>query len=366
MIDRFTLKQKLKTFNDDLSSVKEVLEPDVLKGKIQDLEKASSDASFWNDPKKAKSQIDDLNDLKYKVKSYESLKGFIDELSLIMDLSGEDESMIQESEKIISSFEKLHEELETELLLSKKEDRLNAILEIHPGAGGTEALDWCNMLFRMYQMYATSHSYKLEILDYQEGEEVGIKSVTFKLSGRYAYGNLKGESGVHRMVRLSPFNSGHTRETTFASVLVTPELDDSIEIELKEEDLRIDIFHSSGAGGQGVNTSFSAVRVTHIPTGTVVTCQNERSQIQNKATALSVLKSRLYQMELDKRKEEMDRKLNKPVVAFGSQIRDYVFHPYTLCKDKRTQYETSQVDKVMNGELDPFIEAYLRSEARNE
>ena len=213
-------------------------------------------------------------------------------------------------------------------------------------------------------MYAQSHKYKLEVIDYQPGEEVGIKSVTFRVKGKYAYGNLKSETGVHRLVRLSPFDSSHSRHTTFASVYVSPVISDDINIDLKDEDLRIDIFHSSGAGGQGVNTSFSAVRVTHIPTNTVVTCQNERSQIQNKATAIEVLKSRLYQMELDKRKEERLKREDKAQISFGSQIRSYVFHPYSLIKDHRTDYETSQVQKVMDGRLDEFIKAYLKKEAK--
>ncbi|MCR5741586.1 MAG: peptide chain release factor 2 [Gammaproteobacteria bacterium] len=366
MLDRSVIKSTIKNNKKLIESINEVFDIEKVNMKIAELEKAQLDASFWLDQKSAKDTIVELNDLKDKASIYNSLLSDIEMLELIssMDEISEDEE--KEALDSISHFLSSYEELECELLLKEKEDKLDAIIDIHSGAGGTESLDWSSMLFRMYEMYASSHKYKLEILDYQEGDEVGIKSVTFKLSGRYAYGMLKSESGIHRLVRLSPFDASHSRHTTFASVYVSPLIDESIEIDLKDEDLRIDIFHSSGAGGQGVNTSFSAVRVTHIPTGTVVTCQNERSQIQNKATALKVLRSRLYQMELDKRREELLKSQNKSSISFGSQIRSYVFHPYSLVKDHRTEYETSQTDKVMNGELDEFIKAYLKMEAKDE
>lgn len=364
MLDRSTLKSQISQMSSNLTSIEDVFDAQSVEAKINDLSKMTEDASFWSNQSKAKEVIDELNDYKDKISSYNALKGIIEELNLIYDLSEEDDSALNESESLIDKFSEVFDEFESELLLKEKEDKLDAIIDIHSGAGGTESLDWSNMLFRMYQMYAQSHKYKLEVIDYQPGEEVGIKSVTFRVKGKYAYGNLKSETGVHRLVRLSPFDSSHSRHTTFASVFVSPVVSDDINIDLKDEDLRIDIFHSSGAGGQGVNTSFSAVRVTHIPTNTVVTCQNERSQIQNKATAIEVLKSRLYQMELDKRKEERLKREDKAQISFGSQIRSYVFHPYSLIKDHRTDYETSQVQKVMDGRLDEFIKAYLKKEAK--
>ena len=364
MLDRSTLKSQISQMSSNLTSIEDVFDAQSVKAKINDLSKMTEDASFWSNQSKAKEVIDELNDYKDKISSYNTLKGIIEELNLIYDLSEEEDSALNESESLIDKFSEVFDEFESELLLKEKEDKLDAIIDIHSGAGGTESLDWSNMLFRMYQMYAQSHKYKLEVIDYQPGEEVGVKSVTFRVKGKYAYGNLKSETGVHRLVRLSPFDSSHSRHTTFASVFVSPVISDDINIDLKDEDLRIDIFHSSGAGGQGVNTSFSAVRVTHIPTNTVVTCQNERSQIQNKATAIEVLKSRLYQMELDKRKEERLKREDKAQISFGSQIRSYVFHPYSLIKDHRTDYETSQVQKVMDGRLDEFIKAYLKKEAK--
>ena len=298
--------------------------------------------------------------MKWKKNSYDNLKKMLDELDVAYFLVDEDETSLTEAQSIIKKYEALSHEFENRLLLNDELDKNNCILEIHSGAGGTESLDFCQMLYRMYQMYAAKHKYKFTILDYLEGDEVGIKSVSIKIEGLYAYGMLKGESGVHRLIRLSPFDSDHARHTTFASVLVTPLIDDEIDIDINMDDLRIDVFHSSGAGGQSVNTTDSAVRITHLPTKIVVTCQNERSQIQNKEACLKVLKSKLYQMELEKRKSQIDKLNNKSQIAFGSQIRTYTFHPYSLVKDHRTLEETSQVQKVMDGDLDNFIDAYLR------
>lgn len=347
-----------------LSSIEDVFDIKLIEEKIDKLEKASLDASFWLNQAKAKTVIDELNDLKDKASLYKSLKDSLDLLTMLDEEEELDDSYDEEIKTAISRFKEDYDTLEKELLLKEKEDKLDCIVEIHSGAGGTESLDWTEMLYRMYTMYAQSHKLKMEVLDSEIGE-IGIKGITFKLSGRYAYGNLKGETGIHRLVRLSPFDASHSRHTTFASVHVTPLIDDTIDIELKDEDVRIDIFHSSGAGGQGVNTSFSAVRVTHLKTGIMVTCQNERSQIQNKATALKVLKSRLYELELEKRKKEALEKDNKMDISFGSQIRSYVFHPYSMVKDHRTGCETSQVSRVMDGELDEFIKAYLKMEAKS-
>ena len=252
--------------------------------------------------------------------------------------------------------------LETKLLLSDKYDKLDALIEIHAGAGGTEAMDWASMLARMYKRYAERHSFKLEPIDEQFGEEAGYKSVSFILHGMYAYGYLKGEKGVHRLIRISPFDANKRRHTSFASVEVTPLfLSDDIDIDIKEEDLKIDIYRSSGHGGQGVNTTDSAVRITHLPTKIVVTCQNERSQIQNRAKALEVLKSKLYQLEVQKRSDAVNQvKGEQKDINFGSQIRSYIMCPYTMVKDHRTNEEVTNVDDVLDGDIDPFINAYLK------
>ena len=359
-MDRIALKQNLDQIKPHFTELEKVLNIAKLNSQIETLMKQTEDASFWQNQDNARAIYQQLNDLKHKKESYDSLKNYLDNLDLIYEISVEDEESLKESDGILKEYLSLYNTLETELLLNEEQDKLNCILEIHSGAGGTESLDWSLMLFRMYKMFASKHKFKMSILDYQEGEEVGIKSVSILIEGLYAYGYLKSESGVHRLVRLSPFDSDHARHTTFASVLVTPEITDDINIELNEQDLRIDVFHSSGAGGQSVNTTDSAVRITHIPTKIVITCQNERSQIQNKETALKVLKSRLYQIELEKRREEINKLNNKSQIAFGSQIRSYVFHPYTLVKDHRTSFETSQGEKVMDGDLDDFINAYLR------
>ena len=364
MENRIILKGYIQTLKDNYQSLLEVLDISKVKNKIKELEEASLDASFWLDQKNAKSVIDEKNDLESKLSSLNSLKEIIDSLDFIYEMSLEEEDILNESDSLIDKFNKEYDILESKLLLSEKNDKLNAIIDIHSGAGGTESLDWVSMLFRMYSMFIQKKKYKMTILDYQAGDEVGIKSVTIRVEGMYAYGTLKSESGVHRLIRLSPFDSSHSRHTTFASVTVTPEVTDDIKIDINEADLRIDIFHSSGAGGQGVNTTDSAVRITHIPSKIVVTCQNERSQIQNKATALTVLKSKLYQIEEEKRKEEMDKLVDKAQISFGSQIRTYTFHPYTLVKDHRTGVESTQGDKVMDGDIDLFISEYLKLKGR--
>ena len=248
-----------------------------------------------------------------------------------------------------------------ETKLSGENDKNNAILELHSGAGGTEACDWVSMLLRMYERWCERNNYKVEVLDQLEGEEAGLKKVTLLVKGLNAYGYLKCERGIHRLVRISPFDSNKRRHTSFASVEVTPEIDDKVEIDIKESDLRIDVYRSTGAGGQGVNTTDSAVRITHIPTGIVVTCQNERSQLKNKELALKVLKAKLYKLEEDKRKEEKEKELGtQSDINFGSQIRSYIMCPYTLVKDHRTNYEKTDVNKVLDGEIDEFIEEYLK------
>ena len=267
----------------------------------------------------------------------------------------------EELEQEVDSLSKQVEELGLLLLLNGPYDKNNCILEIHPGAGGTESCDWANMLYRMYLRWCEKKKYKVTVLDYQDGEEAGIKSVSILVKGMNAYGYLKNEKGVHRLVRLSPFDANNRRHTSFASVEVTPEIDQDNTIEIDEKDLKIDVYHSSGAGGQGVNTTDSAVRITHLPTKIVVTCQNERSQIQNKEQALKVLKDKLLMKKLEEQEQELNRiKGNQNSIEFGSQIRSYVLHPYSMVKDHRTGEETSNVGKVLDGELDSFMESNLK------
>ena len=281
-------------------------------------------------------------------------------ISYLEILDSNDEELISEIETEISIISDKISLLELETKLNGKDDKKNAILEIHSGAGGTEACDWALMLYRMYLRWCEKKGYKCETLDILQGEEAGIKKVIILVTGENAYGYLKCENGVHRLVRLSPFDSNNRRHTSFAAVQVVPEITDDINIEIKESDIRVDVYRSSGAGGQGVNTTDSAVRITHIPTGTIVTCQNERSQLKNKEQAMKILKSKLYAIEEEKRmKEAQENNKNQSDINFGSQIRSYVMHPYSLVKDHRTNHETSNVNKVLDGEIDEFIESYL-------
>ena len=321
------------------------------------MEKEVVKEDFWNKEgsNKVISELSELKKIKDKILYFEKA------LEIKKELNEEDEEL---KKIIISEINKLEIEVnsfETLTLLNKEFDDMDCVLEIHSGAGGTESCDWVNMLYRMYTRWCEKNNYKCEIIDFQQGEEVGIKSVSFIVKGKYAYGYLKSESGVHRLIRISPFDSNKRRHTTFASVEIIPQFEDKIEIDLKEEDLKIDVYRSSGAGGQSVNTTDSAVRITHIPTKTVVTCQNERSQIKNKEKALELLKNKLYLKKIEERDEEL-RKIrgNKVEINFGSQIRSYVMHPYSMVKDHRTNYETSNVYDVLDGNLNTFIEAYLR------
>lgn len=272
----------------------------------------------------------------------------------------EDEAFDEELAINLKDFKNKLENLELKRMLSGENDAKNAILTIHPGAGGTESQDWAEMLMRMYLRYAERNDFKTEIMDFQSGEEAGIKSVTIEITGQYAYGYLRAEAGVHRLVRISPFDSNKRRHTSFASVFVLPEIDEKIDVDIDPGDLRIDTYRASGAGGQHVNKTDSAIRITHIPTGIVVQCQNERSQHKNKANALKILAGRLYQKKLEEKREKMQKmEDNKKDIAWGSQIRSYVFHPYNMVKDHRTDTETSNVQQVMDGDIDQFIESYL-------
>lgn len=279
------------------------------------------------------------------------------------DAEALDDDMKKEFESLYEETIKLLKEQETLTYLSGEFDNNAAIFEIHAGAGGTESCDWAMMLSRMYTKYFNKKGYTYEVIDEQPGEETGIKSIVYIVKGRFAYGYLKNEKGVHRLVRLSPFDSNNRRHTSFAAVDVIPEFDDNVDVEIKDQDVRIDVYRSSGAGGQGVNTTDSAVRVTHLPTGIVITCQNERSQIKNKETALKILKSKLYQLKLKEQKDRINTiKSDHAGIEFGSQIRSYVLHPYSMIKDHRTNYETTNVNKVLDGDLDGFIESNLKGE----
>ena len=275
------------------------------------------------------------------------------------------ETELSTIDKELSTISKEVDELELDTLLNGPYDNLNCYLEIHPGAGGTESCDWASMLFRMYKMFCEKNDFTYDIVEEQAGEEAGIKSVTMYIKGEYAYGFLKNEKGVHRLVRISPFDSGARRHTSFASVSITPEYNTEVTVDIKESDLKIDVYHSSGAGGQSVNTSNSAVRITHLPTKTVVTCQNERSQLKNKEQAMKILKNKIYQAEVEKKELELNKLKGENVaINFGSQIRNYILEPYKLVKDLRSNYETSNVDKVLNGDIKEIIESLLKK--RNE
>ena len=319
--------------------------------------------NFWNDKEKADLTLKDIQELKNLTQDIKKLKENTENnLELIeLLLVEKDDELLQNLELDIKNETKQLEKLSVLLLLNGPYDKNNCTLEIHSGAGGTEACDWANMLYRMYLRYCEKKGYKVEVLDYQEGEEVGIKSVTIEIKGLNAYGYLKGEKGVHRLVRLSPFDAANKRHTSFASIDIIPEFDNTINIDINEKDLKIDVYRSSGKGGQGVNTTDSAVRITHLPTKTVVTCQNERSQIQNKETAMKMLKAKLYVIEQEKKNQELNAiKGNYQNIEFGSQIRSYVMHPYSMVKDHRTNTETSNVSKVLDGDIDLFIESYLK------
>lgn len=337
--------------------------------KLNLLEKEYNNPEFWNDRKQAEEKIKEINHLKEIINPVLIIKDNIEFLSLYDDFSLKEENnnLSEQYQQIYEETLKLLKEQETVAFLGEEFDGKNAIFEIHAGAGGTESCDWVAMLARMYTKYFDKKGYSYEMIDKQDGEEAGFKSVVYIVKGSYAYGYLKNEKGVHRLVRLSPFDSNNRRHTSFAAVDVIPEFDNNIDINLNEKDLRIDVYRSTGAGGQGVNTTDSAVRITHLPTGIVVTCQNERSQLKNKETALKVLKSKLYQIELKKRQDAVNNiKKDHNEIEFGSQIRSYVLHPYSMIKDHRTGYETSNVNKVLDGDLDGFIESNLKGEKQDE
>lgn len=332
---------------------------------LENCEKKMQDVNFWNDKEKADTIIQEMSELKNVTSGIKERRDKNQEEAELLELLAleEDANLEHELEQEVKEEEEQLEKLSILLLLNGPYDKNNCILEVHSGAGGTEACDWAMMLYRMYLRYCEKKGYKTTVIDYQEGEEVGIKSASIKIEGTYAYGYLKNEKGVHRLVRLSPFDAANKRHTSFASIDIIPEFDNTINVEINEKDLKIDVYRSSGCGGQGVNTTDSAVRITHLPTKTVVTCQNERSQIQNKEQAMKMLKAKLYLMEQEKKEKELNEiKGTYQNIEFGSQIRSYVMHPYSMVKDLRTNVETSNVSKVLDGDLDLFIEASLKGE----
>jgi peptide chain release factor 2 len=320
--------------------------------------------NFWNDQQGAQTIINESNGIKAVVNEYNDLLGTQENLEMTLELLREepDAELQEELGNELTDFQEKMEAFELQMLLSEPYDKNNAILELHPGAGGTESQDWGSMLLRMYQRWADKRGFKVETLDYLPGDEAGIKSVTLKISGHNAYGYLKAEKGVHRLVRISPFDSSGRRHTSFVSCDVMPEFNDEIEIDVRTEDLKIDTYRATGAGGQHINTTDSAVRITHTPTGTVVQCQAERSQIKNREAAMKMLKAKLYQLEIEKQQAQLDEiRGEQKEIGWGSQIRSYVFHPYSMVKDHRTGAETGNTGAVMDGDLDQFITAYLRS-----
>jgi len=330
--------------------------------RIRELAKDSLREDFWNDPNKAKETLQEQSRLNEAVTNWKKLTSNVDELGQLYQMAWEERDE-KAQEDIGGELEQLDDAVrsdELKMMLASEQDAMNAIMSIHAGAGGTEAQDWAEMLLRMYLRWAERRGFAATIIDYLPGDEAGLKSVTWTLRGAYAYGYAKAEIGIHRLVRISPFDAGARRHTSFASVFVYPEVDDRIIIEIDEKDLRIDTYRSTGAGGQHVNKTDSAVRITHIPTGIVVQCQNERSQHKNKAMAMKYLQSRLYEMKLQEQNEKL-QEINKTKkgIAWGSQIRSYVLHPYKMVKDHRTNLETGNVNKILDGDIDEFIEAYL-------
>ncbi len=358
-----------KAFEDakqTLSDLSESLDLEGRKKRIAEIDEIISAPDFWNNPEGGQAIMQEKKRLESKVDHYNNLAGKMDDLEVMIELAKE-ESDADLEQDIVDTLAEISKELdafELETILNGDYDDNNAILSIHPGAGGTESQDWAEMLYRMYVRWAERHGYKVDVLDYLDGDEAGIKSVTLMISGENAYGYLKSEKGVHRMVRISPFDASGRRHTSFTAVEVMPEVENDTTIEIDDKDLKVDTYRSSGAGGQHVNKTESAVRITHIPTGIVVQCQNERSQIQNRATAMKMLTSRLVEEKIKQQEAEIARlQGEQQEIGWGSQIRSYVFHPYTLVKDHRTNFEKGNVNAVMDGEIDEFINAWLKQQA---
>ena len=363
-MELYEMKNGLEKARSLLNELFISIDIDGLKREIEGLTVQTMDENFWNDQNHARKIYDQLNDMKKKVETYEQLVHDLNELvetyQYVKESDDSDFKALLDDD--YQRFEKAMDEFEKTLLFSGEYDHHNALLEIHPGAGGTESQDWAAMLMRMYQRYADKKGWKIEVLDYLDGEEAGLKSVSLRIVGYNAYGHLKAEKGVHRLVRISPFDASKRRHTSFASVDVMPEFDNDIEIEIDPHDIRIDTYRASGAGGQHINKTDSAIRITHLPTNIVVTCQSQRSQIQNREQAMIMLKSKLYQLMLEKQASQLNEiKGEQKAIEWGSQIRSYVLHPYSMVKDNRSGYESNNPKAILDGDLDDCIYAYLKS-----
>lgn len=369
MVEFEELRLRLLDSEKPIENLKEALAIDSLKAEVEVLEKESAAPDFWDDMENSQKVMQKIGSLKAKVTVYESLKSDYEDALVMIELADEegDLSLLDDCTASVKDIETRVEDMTLSTLLSGEFDGKNALLTFHAGAGGTEAQDWAEMLFRMYNRWGERHGYKVSTLDYLDGDVAGIKSATILVEGENAYGYLKGEMGIHRLVRVSPFDSSGRRHTSFASVEVMPEIDDDVNVEIREEDIKMDVYRASGAGGQKVNKTSSAVRLTHIPTGIVVSCQIERSQHQNREVAMRMLKSKLVEI---KERENLERiediKGDQKEIAWGSQIRSYVFMPYTLAKDHRTGFEMGNITAVMDGDIDGFINAYLKQKSAQE
>ncbi|RXJ94325.1 peptide chain release factor 2 [Malaciobacter molluscorum] len=359
-MDNYEYSELLKLLNKKLENIKSILNPDKLHIRLKEIEQQESDPDFWNNIEVATKIGIEKNRILSKLSKFDKANSALNDTNEIYELALEDKDdetlnmLYEEADEI----ENIVKKTEIEVMLSGNDDGLNAIISIHPGAGGTESQDWASILYRMYLRWAERNNFKVEILDYQDGEEAGIKDVSFIIKGVNAYGYLKAESGIHRLVRISPFDSNAKRHTSFASVMISPEIDDNIDIEIEDKDIRIDTYRASGAGGQHVNKTESAIRITHIPTNIVVQCQNDRSQHKNKASALKMLKSRLYEFELEKQKSASDG-VEKSEIGWGHQIRSYVLQPYQQVKDTRSNIGYSNVSAILDGDITKIIEDVL-------
>lgn len=363
-MENYEIAKKIEEYQTRIDELREAIKIEAVKASLANHEKMMAEPDFYKDMNSAQKVLKKVKSEKEIIETYQELNETLEELELYFEMhkSGE-EDLVAEIKDCVEKIETDLTDFEMKMLLSHEYDDCDAIVELHPGAGGTESQDWTSILFRMYTRYAERKNFKLEIVDYLDGEEAGIKSVTFIVSGSKAYGHFKGEQGVHRLVRISPFDSNSRRHTSFCACTVTPVIKEDVNIDIRPEDIRIDTYRSSGAGGQKVNKTDSAIRITHLKTGIVVTCQNERSQIQNKEKALAILKSKLYQLELEEKEKKLKQITGEVSQnTFGSQIRSYVFHPYNLIKDHRTNYEVANVGPIMDGEIDGFVNAYLKSE----
>ena len=369
MLEFEQLGLKIEAFEPELRDLKDALGYNALCREIEELETKAAAPGFWDDLENSQKVLQKTGKLKNTVSRYDGLCQSYDDILVLIELGNEegDISLIEEIESGINDFEKGLAELRLTTLLTGEYDKNNAVITFHAGAGGTEAMDWVSMLVRMYTRWTERHGFKVSMLDFLDGDEAGLKSAVIEITGENAYGYLKSESGVHRLVRVSPFDASGRRHTSFASLEVMPEITDDMNIEIREEDIKMDVFRSSGAGGQHINKTSSAVRLTHIPTGIVVACQNERSQFQNKEKALKMLKSKLLEIKEREHLEKIDDiKGVQKEIAWGSQIRSYVFMPYTLAKDHRTGFESGNINAVMDGDLDGFINAYLKASSKGE